>query len=122
MTDMIVFAIAGWAFHAILAGLFVGLLAWIGRHRIQLAPWEGLVLFIPYVVWLGTSVASDLYPKGPTNLLLEPVLISGCIGLLGLFRLGLANRGRQERLAFVLFTLTVAFAAGAAVWVPPFER
>lgn len=114
MTPSFLIAAEGWILHAILAVVLIAVVRSLSRVRASFAPWEGLVLLVPYAVWLGLSVAGDVYPKGQLNLIVEPCLLAGCIGSAAVVRMSLANRCRQERLGLVL--LVVLVVAAVLIW------
>ena len=104
----------GWLCYAALVGMFIIAVAFLGRRRISWEPWEFVLPFVPFMVWLGLSAAQQEYSKSSGNLLAEPCMIAAYFGVAVILRGLLANRFDQTRLAFYL-QVTVVIAA-IIVW------
>ena len=89
-------------------GVLQGLIAiviscpfWIlGRKRVTWRKIDGLVLFVPYLLWLGLMRVNDL-GKSLSNLL-EPIIIACLAGLSACVRIVVGSRANETRVTGIL--------------------
>lgn len=114
MFDQMLFATLGWVFHAILAGVVIVGVAYLGRGRIEWEPWEFTVVVVPFAVWLVLTVWQTPTPKHTENLVLEPCILAAGIALATVLRGALATHWRQDRVALYCYFFPILCAM--AIW------
>lgn len=114
MLDQMLFAALGWVVHAVLVGVVIVGVAYLGRGRIEWEPWEFTVVFVPFAVWLVLTLWRTPAPKHMENMVFEPCILAACIAVAAVLRGALATRWRQDRVALYCYVFPVLCAW--AIW------